>query len=304
MKKLRIVAMRKVLINTLLFAMSFGAGMFLAKAAKAQDTKSLLWKIEGNELAKPSYLYGTIHAICPEDFFLKESVKEALKNTDQIVLELDMDDPQFMMKMQQNMMNPGMSNISDQFSEEDRKLVNDFLIANFGANLDQLGIVKPFGLAAMVIQKTISCDKPESYEQVFIKNAAEREIELIGLETIEFQATLFDDEPMEDQIKMVVDGVKEFEDGKDEFKQLVEVYKTEDIVELQQLLADSPQFASFADLLVFDRNKNWIPKITQITRETPSFIAVGALHLAGENGVINLLKKEGYKVTAIINQSE
>lgn len=290
---------KSITLKAIVFMLSFVFGMFLAKATKAQDTKSLLWKIEGNGLTEASYLYGTIHAICEEDYFLKESVKTAMNQSEKFVLELDMDDPQFMSKMQQNMLNPGMKNISDQFSDSDRELVNTFLKSNFGMDLTQLGVVKPFGLVAMVVQKTIECATPASYEQSIIKVAAEREIELIGLETVEFQATLFDNEPMEAQIKMLVDGVKDFEEGKEEFKKLVQTYKEEDIEGMQALVAESPQFAGFEDLLLTNRNKNWIPKISEITKEQPSFIAVGALHLAGENGVINLLREEGYQVTAV-----
>lgn len=280
-------------------ATGFFLGSLFAKSAKAQNTNSLLWKIEGKGLEAPSYLYGTIHAICQEDYFMKESVKEALDNTSKIVLELDMDEPDFMAKMQQNMLNEDMKNISSEFSEDDKALVNEFLSSNFGADLTQLGIVKPFGLVAMVVQKTIQCAEMASYEQEFIKIAAEKEVELIGLETVEFQMSLFDNEPMEDQIKMLVDGIKDIEEGQKEFKEMVRYYKAEDLDGMQELVASSPQFAGFEDILLFNRNKDWIPKIESMVKEQPSFIAVGALHLPGENGVISLLKEAGYEVTAI-----
>ncbi len=289
---------KNIVVKGLVFVLSFAFGMFLAKATKAQDVNALLWKIEGNGLEAPSYLYGTIHAICQEDYFMKESVKEALDNTGQIVLELDMDDPQFMAKMQKNILNAGMKNISPEFNEEDKALVNEFLKANFGADLTQLGIVKPFGLVAMVVQKTIQCSEMASYEQEFIKVAAEKEVELIGLETVEFQTSLFDNEPMEVQIKMLVDGIKDFEEGQEEFKKMVDYYKAEDLEGMQMLVADSPQFAGFEDILLTNRNKDWIPKIGDIVKDQSSFIAVGALHLPGENGVISLLKKAGYSITA------
>lgn len=71
--------------------------------ANAQE-KSLLWQISGNGLAKPSYLYGTIHLICPNDYFMTDSTKAAFARTEQVYLELDMDDPSIMSKMMRTAM--------------------------------------------------------------------------------------------------------------------------------------------------------------------------------------------------------
>jgi uncharacterized protein YbaP (TraB family) len=291
--------LKKFGVRILVFAASFLFGMLLFRATHAQDAKSLLWKIEGNGLEKPSYLYGTIHAICKDDFFLTEAVKKAQSETALTVLELDMDDPQFMQKMQMHMMNPGMKNISGEFSEEEKKIADDFFSSNYGAGLAQLGILKPFGLLAMVVQKSIPCEGIESYEQVFIKNAKSREVEVLGLETMEFQATLFDGEPMEEQINLVVQSIKDFDKGKEDFARLVKAYKAQDLTAMSKLMLESTEYAQYEDLMLNDRNADWIPKIEAFAKEQPTFIAVGALHLPGEKGVITLLKKEGYKVTPV-----
>lgn len=281
------------------FILSALLSFFVFDTAKAQESKSLLWKIEGNGLEKPSYLYGTIHAICKDDFFLTEAVNKAQSETEQTALELDMDDPQFMQQMQMNMMNPGMKNIASEFSEDQKKVTDEFFAANYGAGLAQLGIIKPFGLLAMVIQKSIPCDATESYEQVFIKNAKSREVEVVGLETVEFQTTLFDKEPMADQIHLLVQSIKDFDEGQEDFNKLVKAYKNQDLAAMSALMLESPEYAKYEDLLLNNRNEDWIAKIEALTKEKPTFIAVGALHLAGDKGVIALLKKEGYKVTPV-----
>lgn len=286
-------------IKLLMFSAAFLIGILLSKATHAQSSNSLLWKIEGNDIEKPSYLYGTIHAICKDDFFLTDAVKNAQSETELTVLELDMDDPQFMQKMQTHMMNPGMTNISGEFTEDQKAAADKFFAANYGASLAQLGILKPFGLLAMVIQKAIPCEAIESYEQTFIKNAKNREVEVMGLETIEFQATLFDKEPMAEQISLLMQSIEDAEKGAEDFNRLVKAYKAQDLKSMSDLMLESPEYAKYEDLMLNDRNKDWIPKIEAFVKEKPTFIAVGALHLTGENGVIELLKKEGYNVTPV-----
>ncbi|MEQ8476043.1 MAG: TraB/GumN family protein [Fulvivirga sp.] len=290
---------KKIGVKLLVFAASFLFGMLLFRTTHAQEANALLWKIEGKDLKKASYLYGTIHAICKDDFFLTDAVNSAQSETELTVLELDMDDPQFMQKMQTHMMNPGMKNISEEFTEDQKAAADKFFAANYGAGLAQLGILKPFGLLAMVIQKAIPCETIESYEQTFIKNAKNREVEVVGLETMEFQATLFDNEPMAEQISLLMQSIEDAEKGTEDFNRLVKAYKDQDLKAMSDLMLESPEYAKYEDLMLNDRNKDWIPKIEAFVKEQPTFIAVGALHLAGENGVIQLLKKEGYKVTPI-----
>ncbi|MEQ8244305.1 TraB/GumN family protein [Fulvivirga sp.] len=290
---------KKIGVKLLVFAASFLFGMLLFRTTHAQEANALLWKIEGKDLKKASYLYGTIHAICKDDFFLTDAVNAAQSETELTVMELDMDDPQLMMKMQQNSVNAEMKNISSEFTDEQKEIANAFFKANYGADLSQLGVVKPFALMSMVIQKSFPCTEMESYEMTFVKNAQDREVEVLGLETVEFQTSIFDNEPMAAQIKLLVTSISEFEEAKEDFAKMVESYKKQDLKALKQLMADSPEYADFEDILLNDRNADWIPKIGKFAAEKPTFFAVGAMHLAGEKGVIALLKEKGYKVTPV-----
>ncbi len=70
--------------------------------AQSNDQSSLLWKISGNGLTEESYLFGTIHIICADQFLMDNLIKNAFKSTDQLVMELDMSDPD----LQQKIANP------------------------------------------------------------------------------------------------------------------------------------------------------------------------------------------------------
>ncbi|MEO1096377.1 MAG: TraB/GumN family protein [Bacteroidota bacterium] len=301
MKKEILTLFKKGLIKALVFAASFTLGMFIARQAKAQnEASSLLWKVEGKKLDKPSYVFGTIHLICPDDFFLPESVKNTVSSVDQVVMELDMDDPQLMPKMQQLSMNPGMKNFSADLTEGQANAINGFFTKHYGANLTQLGIMKPFALMSMMLVKSIGCDQPASYEQSLVKEAKTNEIEVLGLETVEFQFSVFDNASLEEQVSWLVDYAEDEEAMKNEFEMLVQSYKKQDVDAMHDLMISSPQFQSLMDELLYKRNQNWISKIEEYASEKPTFFAVGAGHLGSDKGVLALLRKEGYKVTPVL----
>ena len=278
--------------------------LFPSIALFAQENKSsLLWEISGKDLKAPSYLYGTIHIICEEDMVMNEKIKDAFKNTEQLVLELDMDDPSMMQDMQKLSVNPGMENISSSLEEEDLKLLDDFYKDKYGVGMQQLGIMKPFILMSMMYPYYLSCDKQASYETSFMEMAKSQEKETIGLETLEFQMSIFDNMEKKDQIDMLVKSVKEFDEMKGEFVEMVEVYRSQDLEALYQVFKKYPEYVKYEEELLTNRNKDWIGKISDIISEKPSFIAVGAGHLGSDNGVIHLLKKAGYNVKPMSNST-
>ncbi|UZR93431.1 TraB/GumN family protein [Chondrinema litorale] len=266
----------------------------------AQETKnSLLWEISGKGLKAPSYLFGTIHIICEDDMVMNDKIKDAFKSTEQLVLELDMDDPAMMTEMQKLSLNPGMENISASISEEDLKLLDEFYKKKYGVGMQQLGIMKPFVLMSMLYPFYLSCEKQASYETNFMEMAKSQKKETIGLETLEFQMGIFDKMDKEDQIEMLVKSVKEFDSTKGEFAEMIEIYRSQDLDAMYKMFKKYPEYEKYEDELLTDRNKDWIGKIGKIISEKPSFIAVGAGHLGSEKGVVKLLKEAGYKVKPV-----
>ena len=200
MTKTNVKVIRRI-VEGVVFAVCFVSALLITPQAKAQkQTSSLLWKIEGNGLEKPSYVFGTIHLICPDDFFLSDATKKAVSATEQVVMELDMDDPQLMPKMQQMSMNPEMKNFSEDLPEEQLAVINGFFTKHYGANLTQLGIMKPFALLSMMLLKSMDCSQPASYEQSLVQEAGTHDLEVLGLETVEFQMSVFDNASLEEQV--------------------------------------------------------------------------------------------------------
>lgn len=261
---------------------------------------SLVWKVSGNGIENPSYLFGTIHAICPDDFFMPEVLTEIIPTTDKLYLEIDMTDSLFMQKMQMGMMNPQMKNIKADLSEEHQKLIDEALKKSIGAGLDQIGVMKPWALSAMIAIKTgLDCPTEASYEMELIKLAKTNGKSVNGLETIEDQLALFDGIPYDQQLEWLVETVTEMEDNKALLAQLIAAYKNQDVKALHELILEQEEMEEFAEVLLDQRNEKWIPVMAKAMGESTNVFAFGAGHLGGEKGVLNLLKKAGYKMEAI-----
>lgn len=262
--------------------------------------KSLLWEISGNGLSKPSYLYGTIHVICPKDYFMTDSTKAAFDKTDQVYLELDMDDPSMMTKMTQTMMLPNGKKMKDYLKPEDYTLLSDYFKQKMGMSLDQIGGMKPFALMSMLYMTLLTC-QPQSYELVFTQMATNAKKEMLGLETVEFQMGVFDQIPYEKQAEMLVGMVRKKEDSAKEFGDMVALYKAQDVEGLLKVMDDSEwDFNGYEDILLSNRNAAWVPVMEKAMQEKPTFFAVGAGHLGGKKGVLSLLKKQGYTLKAVL----
>jgi uncharacterized protein len=261
--------------------------------------KALLWKISGNGLKQPSYLFGTIHATC--DATLDAKTLKALEETKQLYLEIDMDDPMLQMQMMQGMIMKNGVTISSLVSEEDFSIIDEFLQKNIGMSAKMINNFKPFMLNSMLLPKLLDCEF-QSVEMELMKVTKAQNEEVYGLETIGDQLQVFDKIPYQDQVNELLKTAKsDLSKEKAEMKKIMDVYKTKDIEKMLVVMDESENTISTdnKDVLLVNRNKNWIPVIEKVIKSTPTFFGVGAAHLAGDDGVIKLLRKQGYKVEAV-----
>ena len=259
----------------------------------------MLWKISGNGIKEASYLYGTIHITC--DATLPQKAINALEATNQLYLELDMDDPSLQQSMMQGMMMKDGKTMASLVSAEDFKIVDAFLVKQLGFSAQMLNTFKPFMVSAMLYPKMIDCEM-QSVEQKLMDVTKEQKEEVFGLESVAEQMKVFDAIPYEIQMKELVKTAKtDLEKDKKEMELFMEIYKSEDINAMYKATQESENeiTSKFEEILLSNRNKNWIPIIEKVAKEKATFFGVGAGHLGGEMGVIQLLRKKGYKVEAI-----
>lgn len=300
---------------TLLFIFSLAQALWsqpdtIKSFAPTDADKSLLWEITGQDLAEPSFLYGTIHMIHKADFFLTESTKEALSDTKQITFEINMEDMNNFAALMPVMMKMFMSDgktLKDLYTEEEYELVKTHF-EKLGLPLAFLGRIKPMFLSmmasedAMNMQDASQSGEIVSYEMELMKMAQEQEKPVDGLETAEFQMSLFDSIPYDVQAQMLMATIQSDDalEEDNQLEQMVEMYKNQDIQGMQRMVkGDKGGISEYEELLLLRRNRNWIPVMKDMMAENPTFFAVGAGHLGGEEGVIALLRKAGYMVRPI-----
>ncbi|MGK4567573.1 TraB/GumN family protein [Flavobacterium sp. 3HN19-14] len=280
------------------YLLSIIIAFFFVSSNAQQLEKSLLWKISGKG-AKTSYLYGTIHATC--DSLLDKKVENALKETKQLYLELDMDDPGMQMAMMKDMNMKDGQTLDQLTTKEDYDMLSNFIQENVGVPLGMIKTIKPFFISAMFIPKILDCPM-QSVEEHLMKIGKRYNEEVFGLETVEEQMHVFDDIPYKDQMDELVKSAKDnLANDKKEFQEMLAVYNTHDLNKMLEFsaTAENKLTSKFESQLLTNRNQNWIPRIEKIIKTTPTFFGVGAAHLGGENGVIRLLRKQGYKVEAV-----
>ena len=273
-------------------------------AIKNPDNNTLLWQISGKDLKKPSYLFGTFHLLCKDDIHFSAQLKSALQSSDEIYMELDMDDPSTIMSGLLYMNMKGDKKLKDLYSPAEYKKIEGYFNDSLHTPLLMLQSMKPYFLVAMLYPKMMNCKNASGVEEELMQLAKENKKEIQGLETMQFQASVFDSIPYEWQAKELMKNIDSFASYKKEFDTMVDQYKSQQLNEMGSALAKS-EFGSdskYEGLLLNDRNKNWVQQLKKIMARESVFVAVGAGHLVGEKGLISLLRKEGYIVDPLLNK--
>ena len=270
---------------------------------KVQLTKSLLWEISGNGLKQPSYLFGTMHLLCKNDALMSKEMEKIIANSSAVYLELDMDNIMELMGVFQHMNMTDGKKLGDYLSADEVKRVKEWF-KNNQPLIPAMMIekMKPVFLSSMIGEKGFDCEQPDGMEMRIMEEAKKDNKEIKGLETMAYQAGIMDSIPYELQAKDLLKAIDSSTVQDSSLKELVDLYKKQDLEKLDSLMNRTEgEMAKYNDYLLYRRNSNWVEKIkTLITKDTYLF-AVGAGHLPGQKGVINLLRKMGFTVKPVKN---
>lgn len=268
-----------------------------SSTAQVPREKTLLWQVSGKGITKPSYLFGTIHIMCENELVMPAAVKEKFGTATELYLEIDMDDPGMMKEMMTGMQMKDSSTL--------QQLIGDrFDSANMifkkitGMPLTMMNKAKPFLLMSLIYPSLLGC-MPASWESVFQKMAKEKTMEIKGLETLRDQMDVFEKIPYHVQSDMLTKLLFNIDSAKNDFNEMLDVYKQKDINKLNEITVADEDFGEYEGILLNDRNQKWIPVIGEQSKKMPTFFAFGAGHLGGKNGVIYLLRKAGFVVKPV-----
>ena len=263
--------------------------------------RSLLWKISGKGLAKPSYLFGTIHQICPGDYLWTDIMNHSLNECDKVCFEMNLDDPNVMMQVATGLIDMSGKKLKDYFTPAQYERVKRYMKDSMGMDIALFEQMKPIALESMIGLKEGSCDSPTSYEETIMKTAKDHKQGILGLEEAKEQLDVLETIPVDTVIKQLIDALDNLNSnmGDTTYQQMITAYKQQDLPALYTMITQSKELGDGMDAFLDIRNKKWIPRMTEKMNKNSVFFAVGAGHLYGDNGVITLLRKEGYTVQAM-----
>lgn len=267
-------------------------------------SKSLLWEISGQGLKRPSYVFGTIHLIPSDEYFWTDAMQKAFERSEEVVFEIDMNefgDMSSIMSMLSHLFMKGDTTLKDLISSDEYSLVNA-KFQDLGLPLFLFERVKPFFLTVFLSDDMrlggFSDSGMKSYEIELNQMALQQNKKVSGLETIEFQASIFDKIPYREQAKMLLQALSDNDNNEDDqLNSMIKYYKSQDIEALGLLVSgETGQDLGINEELIVLRNINWIPIMVDKMNSKVVFFAVGAGHLPGKSGILHLMRKKGYKV--------
>jgi uncharacterized protein len=280
------------------------AGLFTATLGFSQTPNSLLWRITGKGLSRPSYLFGTMHIICADDAPLSDSLKAVIAACDEVYFEINLSDMSDMMNAIKYMQMNDSKRLSDLLQPDEYARVKDYFAKHSSMlPFSMLERFKPMLISGLIEEQGLGCQTTDGMELRIMKELKASNKPVNGLETAAFQAGLFDSIPYIDQAKELVKDIDSADENKKVTRQLADLYTRQDLDGIEKLSdKDDSGMSGYMDLLLYNRNRKWARELKKLLPGRSLLVAVGAAHLPGNQGVIELLRKEGYNVEPVKNK--
>jgi uncharacterized protein YbaP (TraB family) len=240
-----------------------------------------------------------MHAVPEDRFTVSSTLKQAFESSTALALEIDLNlSLQQQIEIAKDIIIPQGKSLKNYLSAEEYKKVMGYCLDSLNmkkSKFKKYEKIKPFFASSMILQEQLG--KTVAYDQYFNDEAKKRSIPVSGLETMHYQLSTINSISLEEQATMLVSSLG---NEMTEYQAMLDLYLANDLVGLHALVNTSDMSSeAFMQNFLVKRNQNWIPGIKQLVQSQKSFIAVGAAHLPGETGVIELLRKEGYMVDPV-----
>lgn len=283
----------------------FLALVLVALVSQAQ----LLWKVSGNGLGRPSYIFGTHHMAPASMIDQIPAMEAAIAGCDIVVGEVEKDSltsPEVQARMAQAMIAPMDSTLDQLLTPEEYSIVEKVFNKYFGTmgvNLSQMKNLKPSAIStqmqAMQAIKYFPNFDASNLIDVAVQNRAnEAGRPSAGLESIQEQIDLLFNGSLREQAQGLLETCKQDEFFQEQSVALADAYMSQSLDKVYQVMTDATMGGSeeAMDLLIYSRNRNWVEKLVAIMPERACLVCVGAGHLPGDQGLLQLLRNAGYTV--------
>lgn len=273
----------------------------------------LLWKVSGNGLKHPSYVFGT-HHFAPLNITERiGGLSSALNEVGQVYGEIVMEEmlsPQSMQKMQQAIVLPGDTTLHTLYTPAQYDSLATKIKSLMGVELQQMDKLKPAFLYAQITAllaiKSLPGYNPQQQLDGWVQAEAKKQGKPVGaLETVDLQMkVLFSSQSLKRQAEVFYATLMNINRSEQQMRELNEAYINQNLDSLdkisnQKLNNASDPLPEEIDAMVVNRNLNWVKNMPSIMQDKATLFAVGALHLTGEKGILQLLKKQGYTIEEV-----
>ncbi len=299
--------MIKTLYLRRIVSLSFLSLCLLAPVAIRTDEKpevgqkSCLWKVTSKQ--STVYLLGAIHLMREDGYPLNQSIESAYHDAQTLVLEINLDEAASS-EAQSLMISKGLypagQTLRESLSPKTFELVKK-KTEELGLNIQQVNRLKPWlvtmTLAAMQLEQ-LGYDSKLGIDKHFFDQARTDKKEILSLESIEYQVSLLEGMSSGNQEAALLETIQELDLFKKEFEEIVKAWSNGESKKLDELLFESfKDYPELLNQLIVQRNKNWVPKIEEFLNHKGNvLVVVGAAHLIGNRGVIEMLRQKGYVV--------
>ena len=269
----------------------------LSWCAKAQrkDNQTLLWRISGKGMTRPSYLFGTLHLKDNRLFRFDDSVYAAIEHTDGLALELNLNEfAAYTVNKMFDERNEDDTKIKDVMSEEELKKMEKPLTKKFNKDIDHITTKDIVREKNKWLSDYFKKGEMSTFVDAYLYDLARRQGKWLGgIEDIQDQASLVDGK----EIHALLNGAEPVS-----IETMINVYTSQDIDSINSIMNNYD--SSYRDALLIRRNKKMARRMDSLSALRPMFFAVGAAHLPGDSGVIKLLRARGFNVEPVFSDNK
>ena len=285
----------------LIFALLLAILWLGAVADLSAQEKSLLWKVSKD--TNSIYLLGSIHYLRKENYPLKNAVLDAFEASKRLVLEIDLNatsaENARRVTLEKAVYRDGTS-LPQNIGEDTYQLAAQ-RAAQLGIDMRLLNPMKAWFAALTLIAiklQAIGLDPNLGVDRYLATEAKRRGKPTSGLETLEFQIGLLDQLSKKDQELMLRETVGELDLLDQNLNDIVRSWiDGDDALLAKLLLAGMMEYPEVHQKIIVERNRRWLPEIEKLLQQgNGAMVVVGAAHLVGQDGVIEMLRAKGYSV--------
>ncbi len=278
--------------------------IFASSAVAQSKYPSLLWRVTSKDVSKPSYLYGTMHSFDKRVFRFTDTAEKYIKEVDIFASEIELDFSKLDMftKLLPYIMFGGDTTIKTLLDSGRYATLDKYFADSVGLPLAFLAKIKPFYLMALLSQGEMTQDSGTFLDSHLSNKAKEFGKEVTGLETVDEQLQAVNGIPLKEQMHMLEEAIDSlYVPSVSDADEMTSLYELADLEALYTFFQKEETSGEFNESLITIRNIRMADRFEDYLKKGQRlFAAVGALHLPGEGGVIELLRAKGFSVTPIL----